>query len=184
MNNLKFITLASVAFFAAGTMAQAASTGTSGGSTPTVTSPAKLKCKRAFVVKTVNGVKKCVRMKKSEISDEDLYEQARSLAKEGHYEWALELLAQIENQNDPKVLNYTGYSHRKSGRLETAIGFYRKALDINPDYVLAREYLGEGYAAAGQVQLARVELAEIEKRCGVQCTEYQDLNAAIQVALN
>jgi hypothetical protein len=49
--------------------------------------------------------------------------------------------------------------------------------------VLAREYLGEGYVAAGKLDLAKVELNEIEKRCGTTCEEYQDLNKAIQTAL-
>jgi tetratricopeptide (TPR) repeat protein len=81
-------------------------------------------------------------------------------------------------------LNYTGYSHRKAGRLETGITYYRKALAINPDFVLAREYLGEGYVAAGRIDLAKVELAEIGKRCGVACEEYKDLSKAIETAVN
>jgi tetratricopeptide (TPR) repeat protein len=155
--------------------------------TPT-TSPKALKCKKNEVVKVVkkNGkdIKVCVKPQAGVLPDEDLYQQARLLAKAGEYEWALTVLASIENQQDPRVLNYTGYSHRKAGRLETGIAFYRKALAINPDFVLAREYLGEGYVAAGRVDLAKVELAEIEKRCGVTCEEYKDLNEAIQTAVN
>ncbi|MFO1121305.1 MAG: hypothetical protein U1F47_03145 [Hyphomicrobiales bacterium] len=63
------------------------------------------------------------------------------------------------------MLNYTGYSHRKAGRLDVGITFYRKALTIDPNFVLARRCLGEGYVAAGRVDLM-VELKEIGTRCG------------------
>ena len=95
------------------------------------------------------------------LPDEDLYQQGRALAKAGDYEWALQVLAAIQNQNDPRVLNYTGYSNRKAGRLEIGITYYRKALAIDPNFVLAREYLGEGYVAAGRIDLAKLELNEI-----------------------
>ena len=143
-------------------------------------------CKKRWVVKTVkrNGksVRRCVKLVAGLLDDQDLYEQGRELAKNGRYEEALVVLAAIVNQNDPKVLNYTGYSHRKAGRLEIGIAYYRKALAINPNFVLAREYLGEGYVAAGRIDLAKAELAEIEKRCGIGCEEYKDLSEAIATA--
>lgn len=152
----------------------------------TGTSPATLKCKQGEVVKDVvkNGTKKkiCVKADAGILPDEELYQQGRALAKEGHYDWALQVLAHIQNQNDPRVLNYTGYSHRKAGRLEIGIAYYRKALAINPNFVLAREYLGEGYVAAGRIDLAKAELVEIEKRCGIGCEEYKDLFSAIAAA--
>ena len=82
------------------------------------------------------------------------------------------------------MLNYTGYSNRKAGRLEIGITYYRKALAIDPNFVLAREYLGEGYVAAGRVDLARIELGEIKNRAGVQSEEYHDLAKAITLASN
>ncbi len=135
---------------------------------------------------TENGkkVKKCVKVESGILPDDELYIQGRALAKQGEYGWALTVLAAIENQNDPRVLNYTGYSHRKAGRLEIGISYYRKALAIDPKFVLAREYLGEGYVAAGRVDLARLELGEIAKLCGTSCEEYQDLSAAIATAVN
>ncbi len=154
----------------------------------TTTSPKKLKCKQGEVVKDVteNGkkVKKCVKVESGILPDGELYLQGRALAKEGEYNWALTVLAAIQNQNDPRVLNYTGYSYRKGGHLEIGITYYRKALAIDPDFVLAREYLGEGYVAAGRIDLARLELGEIEKRCGLTCEEYKDLSAVIATAVN
>jgi tetratricopeptide (TPR) repeat protein len=140
------------------------------------TNPAK-KCKTGQVWD--GNKKECVKASSGVLPDEELYQQGRALAKSGHYDWALQVLAAVSNQNDPRVLNYTGYSHRKAGRLDTGIAYYQKALAINPDFVLAREYLGEGYVAAGRIDLANVQLAEIANRCGTTCEEYKDLSAAI-----
>ncbi len=142
-----------------------------------------LHCKPGEVVKKLklNGVyvKKCVKLESGLLPDEELYQQGRSLAKAGEYEKALLVLAAIGNQNDPRVLNYTGYSNRKAGRLEIGITYYRKALAIDPNFVLAREYLGEGYVAAGRIDLARNELNEIKARAGMDSEEYKDLAKAI-----
>jgi tetratricopeptide (TPR) repeat protein len=141
------------------------------------------KCKKGQVAKKVKQsgilVRKCVPVASGILPDGDLYEQGRQLAKAGEYEWALQVLAAIENQNDPRVLNYTGYSNRKAGRLEIGITYYRKALAIDPNFVLAREYLGEGYVAAGRIDLAKLELNEIKNRAGTGSEEYQDLSRAI-----
>jgi tetratricopeptide (TPR) repeat protein len=152
-----------------------------GGSSGTSTDPST-KCKSGEVWSPKK--KKCVRASAGILPDEELYQQGRLLAKGGHYDWALEVFAAVENQNDPRVLNYIGYSNRKAGRLDAGISYYKKALAINPDFVLAREYLGEGYVAAGKIDLARNELAEIEKRCGTSCEEYVDLAAEINRAVN
>ena len=143
-------------------------------------SPTKKDCKSGEVWDKKN--KKCVKAGAGVLPDEELYDQGRALAKEGQYEWALAVLASIKNQDDPKVLNYIGYSHRKAGRIDEGIAHYQKALAIDPDFVLAREYLGEGYVASGKLDLAKFELAEIEKRCGTTCEEYVDLAEAIAEA--
>lgn len=136
------------------------------------------KCKKGEV--RSKQTKKCVKVSYGILPDEDLYQQGAALAQAGEYDWALSALRAIRNQNDPRVLNYTGYSLRKSGRLDEAIDHYRKALAINPDFVLAREYLGEGYVAAGRIDLAMVELNEIASRCGTTCEEYQELAEHIE----
>lgn len=170
----RLLSLGFAAFLAASVTTHAAGSGGGG------TSPATKNCKKGEVWDKKK--KKCVAAKSGVLPDEELYEQGRVLAKDGQYEWALEVLAVIQNQEDPRVLNYTGYSHRKAGRLEIGIGYYRKALAIDPDFNLAREYLGEGYVAAGRIDLARAELAEIGRRCGPSCEEYRDLSEAIDAA--
>jgi tetratricopeptide (TPR) repeat protein len=177
----------------AGTAGGSSSSGNTGSSKDsnatdmTAPSPKKLNCKKGEIIKTIikdgKKLKSCVKQAAGIVPDDELYAQGRALAKQGEYDWALSVLALITDQNDPKVLNYTGYSHRKAGRLDIGITYYAKALAINPDYVLAREYLGEGYVAAGKIDLAKVQLAEIQKRCGTSCEEYKDLSAAIQTAM-
>lgn len=122
-----------------------------------------------------NSRNACRKKKQSQI---DLYEKGRLLAKSGAYGQAIAIL-KTADQTDPHVLNYLGYSYRKNGDLKTAIGYYKAALKINPDFVLAREYLGEGYVKAGRLDLAKLELEEIAKRCGKGCQEYVELAAVI-----
>lgn len=146
-------------------------------------SPKALKCKRGETVKRVTRkgkrVKICVKLKADVSPDAELYQNARLLADDGEYEWALDHLRLITNQNDAEVLNYTGYSNRKAGRLETGISYYHKALAVNPDYVQAREYLGEAYLLAGRMDLAKAQLREIRLRCGTSCETYRALENAI-----
>jgi hypothetical protein len=141
------------------------------------------KCKKGEALKRVKlkevYVKKCVKLAAGILPDEELYRQGYVLAKSGEYDWALQVFAAVQNQDDPRVLNMSGYSNRKAGRLEIGITYYRKALAIDPNFVLAREYLGEGYVAAGRIDLAQVELGEIKARVGTGSEEYQDLSRAI-----
>jgi tetratricopeptide (TPR) repeat protein len=156
--------------------------------TPTKKSPKALKCKRSETSKRVirkgKRLRICVKLKAEILPDAELYQNARLLADDGEYEWALDHLRLMSNQNDAEVLNYTGYSNRKAGRLETGISYYHRALAINPNYVQAREYLGEAYVLAGRVDLAQVQLTEIANRCGVSCETYRALSAAIMAPTN
>ena len=78
-------------------------------------------------------------------------------------------MRRIKNQDEPRVLNHIGYATRKLGDVDKGIQYYKKALKLDPDYVAAREYLGEGYLQLGQVDKAREQLSEIAVRCGTGC---------------
>jgi tetratricopeptide (TPR) repeat protein len=153
---------------------------------PTVKAPSakKQKCKRGETVKVdkKKGQYKysCTKLKADVSPDSELYQQARLLADEGEYEWALDHLRTIRVQNNAEVLNYTGYANRKAGRLETGIGYYQQALALNPDYVQAREYLGEAYVLAGFNDLALQQLQEIENRSGTSSEAYVALKKFMQ----
>jgi Flp pilus assembly protein TadD len=164
--------------------AQAAGDASAPAATPASAQSAKsLGCKRGEAAKWSgegNDRKQgCVALAAAVMGDDELYEQGKLLATEAEYDWALEVLALITKQDDAKVLNYIGYSHRKAGRLETGIEAYKKALVLDPNFVQAREYLGEAYVLAGKPDLAKAELAEIKTRCGMDCSEYKELEKAL-----
>ena len=145
-----------------------------GGSDP-VPAP---KCEKGEVYDPATN--KCVT--KEAASPEALYEHAvRLIKQDGNYTGGLAILATLD-QTDARVLNYTGYATRKSGDILKGMTYYYKALEKDPDYVIAREYLGEGYIQLGRVDLAKEQLIEIEKRCGTSCEAYEDLNDAISKA--
>ncbi len=73
----------------------------------------------------------------------------------------------------------TGFATRKLGNVDAALPLYSKALAANPDYVQAREYLGEAYLTKGDRGRAAEQLGEIEKRCGTQCLAYTELERQI-----
>jgi tetratricopeptide (TPR) repeat protein len=139
------------------------------------------KCKKTEVYD--KKLKKCVELKKSgmnELMDEDtLYDTARELAYFDRPEDAITLLKQIANQNQPRVQNYLGFANRKAGRMEDAMIYYNVALSMDPDYVLARSYMGQGLLEQGDFGGAYAQLREIKERAGTDNRPYQMLAAAI-----
>ena len=93
------------------------------------------------------------------------------------------VLSLAANQDDPRILNYKGYSTRKLGDVEGGLVFYQAALRIDPNYNLAREYMGEAYLQLGQIDKAREQLSEIGSRCGTDCREYAMLKKEIDRAI-
>ncbi|MEM9029135.1 MAG: tetratricopeptide repeat protein [Pseudomonadota bacterium] len=102
-----------------------------------------------------------------------------ALAKDGKYEEALSFLRKVESSGDPRILTYIGFSERKLGRVKSAMGYYKKALAIDPQNVATLEYLGEAHLQAGDVKSARAQLATIESICGRDCDAYTLLSKAI-----
>jgi len=123
--------------------------------------------------------KKCVDQGASILDDRQRYEQGRSLALAGYYREALDMLEAIADRNDAMILTMIGYSTRKLGNVERGIAIYHQALAIDPNNVNTHEYLGEGYVAAGRIDLAQVELDKLEALCGTNCEQYSDLAKAI-----
>ena len=122
-----------------------------------------------------NKTKKCVGAQRGAVNDDSLYEYGRALAEQGRYGEAITILSLAADKTDPRILNYLGYSHRKAGRVTVGLGYYQEALRHNPDYTLVREYMGEAYLQQGNVEAAKEQLTEIEKRCGKGCEEYAEL---------
>jgi len=138
------------------------------------------KCKAGEVYD--KNEKKCVPAKQGAVDDDSLFETGRALAYAGRYGEAIEMLGLVADKNEPRVLNMLGFSHRKSGRLEVGLGYYQEALALNPDFVLAREYLGEAYLTLGDMRAAKGQLSEIGQRCGTGCAEYVALKKQVVAA--
>jgi predicted Zn-dependent protease len=66
-----------------------------------------------------------------------------------------------------------GFSLRKLGRVDEAMGYYHKVLAAHPERTNTRQYLGEAFLQIGDPAKAREQLAEIASRCGTACEDYQ-----------
>ena len=121
----------------------------------------------------------CIDSHSAALVDQDFYDEARALVDEGQFAAALEILTHIKKQEQPRVLNYIGYTTRKLGDVDKGLDYYQRALALDPNYLRAREYLGEGYLQKGDVGKAREQLIEIADRCGNECEEYAKLEKAI-----
>ncbi|MBB3441985.1 hypothetical protein [Rhizobium sp. BK379] len=119
--------------------------------------------------------KECVDPKKQSFNDDDLYKFAREFAYAGQYENAITVLNLAKNQDDPRILNYLGYANRKAGRVELGMSYYKKALQQDENYILARSYMGMALAEQGDIQGARVQLVEIRDRGGENTWAYRAL---------
>lgn len=153
--------------------------GGGGGGTPPPT-PVK-KCPKGEVLKKnkLTGKKECKKVEAGITTDDELYEAARALAYAEQYDEAIVLLELASNRNDPRILNYLGFSHRNAGRFEVGMGYYQEALKRDPDYVLARSYMGQALLQNGDRVGATVQLVEIEKRAGKDNWPYESLASAL-----
>jgi predicted Zn-dependent protease len=117
--------------------------------------------------------------KSSALPDDQIYSLGYWQAKGGDYAAALTTLGSASNQADPRIQTMIGYSLRKLGRVDEALPYYFAALTTDPKRTTTRQYLGEAYLQIGQPDQAKQQLAEIAKRCGTACEDYQLLKDAI-----
>ena len=126
---------------------------------------------------------KCLERHSGVLPDADLTEYAYALARADRYQEAIDVLDLLENSHTPRALNYRGYATRKLGRTEEGIGYYLQSVALDPQYPQVREYLGEAYVIQGKFDLAKDQLAAIEKLCGsTRCEYYHDLADALERA--
>ena len=110
------------------------------------------------------------------------YDIAEKAVKAGNYNRAIPLLKKVlaKNPNHYDALNYLGFSHRQLGENDISLGYYKKVLAMNPDHRGANEYLGELYLKTGKLDLAKKQLARLDKICTFGCEEFNDLKQAIK----
>ena len=151
--------------------------GSDGGGSPSPT-PTTTECTDGKVYD--EKTKTCVDAESNLIDDDTRYDAIRELAYAAQYDRALMVLATAERQDDPRMLNYRGFIARKLGDLDTAMVFYEKALAADPDYLLARSYMGQGLIAQGDLVGALAQLREIEARGGAGGWPHQALDKALR----
>ena len=95
------------------------------------------------------------------------------------YVKALEKLQQAykTDRNNPDILNYLGFTLRKTGKFKEAEKYYLAGLKIKPNHNGINEYLGELYVKTGRMDLAKERLAVLES---CNCEEYGELKEVIE----
>ena len=117
----------------------------------------------------------------SEASGDAEFVAAEHLVKAQQFEEALPLLHRVVGRDpgNADAYNYLAFSQRKVGLLDEAMRNYMRALDLDPDHIGAREYLGELYLQLGQQDKAEEQLAILMRFCPLGCEPREDLAQAI-----
>ncbi len=173
---MKFISILTAGFIGASIATATFAAGDSSGSAPKSTKTTK-ECKNGQVWD--KNKKKCVDPSYGMFSDDFIYENARELAYDDQYDHAISLLKLASNPQDPRILNYLGFANRKAGNTELGMQYYQQALAINPDYILARSYMGQALVLSGDMEGAWEQLVQIADRGGKDSWSYNALKNSI-----
>ena len=85
--------------------------------------------------------------------------------------------AYVKDKKNADILNYLGYTLRKTGDFKKAETYYLKGLELDAKHLGINEYLGELYVQTGRIELAKNRL-EVLKSC--KCEEYEELKELIE----
>ena len=85
--------------------------------------------------------------------------------------------AYAKDKKNADILNYLGYTLRKTGDLEKAEIFYLEGLKIDASHLGINEYLGELYVQTNRIGLAKKRLEVLN---GCKCEEYDELKELIE----
>lgn len=121
----------------------------------------------------------CVAPETGLVDDDALYAELRRLAYAGRYEPAARLLAAMRERDTPRVLTAEGFILRRTGRVEEGLAAYARALAIDPEFHLARAYLGLYHLETGDRAAARRQLDEIEALGGAGSEGWRMLEEAL-----
>ncbi len=113
------------------------------------------------------------------------YSEGERLVKAKDYAKAIPVLekALTEDVRDPDANNLLGYSYRKMGNTQSALAYYQRALQLNPNHLGANEYLGQLYVELKDLPKAEERLAKLATLCPpATCEEYRDLKQSIDQA--
>ena len=148
--------------------------------TPPPTTENTTLCTDGFVYDA--EIKACVEptdgQKSGVLSEDELKEAVREFAYAGQHENAQTVLGLLD-QDDDFTLTYLGFTTRKMGDMDQGMAFYDAALVKNPDNLLARSYMGQALVEQGDMDGARVQLAQINARGGADTWPATSLSKAI-----
>ena len=119
-----------------------------------------------------SGKKLVLRAKKLEKKDK--VEKAKKLYLKAYDKFEK---AYTKDKKNADILNYLGYTLRKTGNLEQAEIYYLKGLELDSKHLGINEYLGELYVQTNRIELAKEKL-EVLKGCN--CEEYEELKELIE----
>ena len=119
-----------------------------------------------------SGKKLVLRAKKLEKKDK--VEKAKKLYLKAYDKFEK---AYTKDKKNADILNYLGYTLRKTGDLEQAEIYYLKGLELDSKHLGINEYLGELYVQTNRIELAKEKL-EVLKGCN--CEEYEELKELIE----
>jgi len=119
-----------------------------------------------------SGKKLVLRAKKLEKKDK--IEKAKKLYLKAYSKFEK---AYVKDKKNADILNYLGYTLRKTGDLEQAEIYYLKGLELDSKHLGINEYLGELYVQTNRIELAKERL-EVLKGC--KCEEYEELKELIE----
>ena len=119
-------------------------------------------------------------------SGKNLILRAKKLEKKNKVEKAKKLYlkaydkfekAYTKDKKNADILNYLGYTLRKTGNFEKAETYYLKGLELDAKHLGINEYLGELYVQTGRIELAKERLQVLS---GCKCEEYDELKELIE----
>ena len=117
----------------------------------------------------VSFIKRAGKLEKKDKPDKakKLYSSAFKKLKDAH----------MKDKKNPDILNYMGFTSRKTGNFDKAEEYYLKGLSIDPKHNGINEYLGELYVQTNRIDKAKERL-DVLKNCN--CKEYEELELIIK----
>lgn len=124
-------------------------------------------------------IKKCRPASYSGFTEDERFFAVRELAYSGRFASAELVLSTMKDHEASRVLTYIGFLQRKQGHVHQAIETYERAISVDPNNLLVRSYLGQGFVELNQRALASEQLDEIKRRSGEGTWAEKSLSSAI-----
>ena len=121
----------------------------------------------------------CVEAKEEAFLDTDRLNEAHSLATYGRAVSAMAILDTLEQPDTSKAQTIIAFTARKLGDMDKAMGHYDRALELDPNNILAMSYMGQGLLKSGDEVGAYTQLQKIAMVDGKDNWPYRALRDAI-----